>query len=204
MHNICGGSAQAIQNSLGCSIEEAQNIADAYNNGFKGIAEFKSRGSKFVRENGYVLICALTGHKIYWYDHQEWLERQKSFTSEFWDKYRELKKVNPQHPTVKMVSYHFKAASKWDRMALNSCTQGSGIAILKYAMYLFFKWILENNLFGKVLIVNLVHDEACIEFPETISEAANKLQECMEKSAAVFCKKLSIPALPEVGTHWIH
>lgn len=80
----------------------------------------------------------------------------------------------------------------------------SGIAILKYAIYLFFKWILENNLFGKVLIVNLVHDEACVEFPETMPEVPNKLQECMEKSASIFCKKLPIPAVPEVGLHWIH
>lgn len=60
-----GGTAYAIASSLGCPIEEAEIIAKNYNEGFPGIADFKKRGSKFVKQNGYVLLCKYTGHKMY-------------------------------------------------------------------------------------------------------------------------------------------
>ena len=67
-----GGSASAIQRSLGCSKKEAQEIADAYNNGFKGIAKFKAKGAEFVSKNGYIILCKYTGHKTYWEDFNKW------------------------------------------------------------------------------------------------------------------------------------
>lgn len=118
-----GGSAEAIRNAMGCSIEKAQAFADAYNNGFKGIAKFKIKGSKFVRTNGYIVLNPITGHKTYWPDWKEWCDRQKSFTKEFWDDYR-LNHKGTGDEVAKMVSKHFKVASKWDRKALNSVTQG--------------------------------------------------------------------------------
>lgn len=118
-----GGSAQAIMSSLGCSLEEAEEIADAYWKGFSGIAKFKSEGSKSVRKNGYVLMCKYTGHKMYWWDHEVWLNRQKSFTPEFWEIYRSKHKGTGDKIALE-VKEHFQAAAKWDRMALNSVTQG--------------------------------------------------------------------------------
>lgn len=70
---------------------------------------------------------------------------------------------------------------------------------------MFMKWILANGYFNKVLICDLVHDEAVIEYPaELESIVVPKLKECMEKSAATFCKKLPIPAEPSTGMFWIH
>lgn len=117
---------------MGCTIEEAQAFADAYANGFKGISKFKEVGSKKVRKLGYIILCELTGHKTFWWDHERWLERQESMDSSFWDRYKLIKeKIKNDIPlsleeenTKKMVSMHFKAASKWDRKALNSVTQG--------------------------------------------------------------------------------
>lgn len=153
-----GGSAQAIASSLGCSLEEAEEIASAYLTGFPGIAKFKSEGSKAVRKNGYVLMCKYTGHKMYWWDHKDWLDRQKSFTPEFWEDYR-LNHKGTGDKIAQMVTKHFQAASKWDRMALNAPTQNTGIVILKDAMTEFFNYIVDNNLFGLVKIVALVHDK---------------------------------------------
>lgn len=118
-----GGTAFGLAAQLGISKEEAQKYIDRYYNRFKGIADFKKKGSKFVREHGYVLMCKYSGHKMYWYDHQEWLERQKKFTQEFWEEYRTLHK-GTDDKVAKEVSMHFRAASKWDRMALNGPTQG--------------------------------------------------------------------------------
>lgn len=68
-----------------------------------------------------------------------------------------------------------------------------------------FYWVLENNLFGKVLLNNLTHDEANWEAPKEIYEkVANKLQELMEYSASIYCKSLPIPAEPQCSDHWVH
>ena len=197
-----GGSARAIASSLGCSLEEAEDIAAAYLNGFPGIAKFKADGSKAVRQKGYVLMCKYTGHKMYWWDHQVWLDRQKSFTQEFWEEYRTRHKDTGDAIALS-VREHFQAASKWDRMALNSPTQGTGIVILKSAMTDFFNYIVDNGLFNRVKIVALVHDEANIEYPINLSMDV-VLKECMEKAAAKFCKSLPIPAETAVDICWRH
>ena len=198
-----GGSARAIAQSLGCPLEEAEAIAKSYLDGFPGIAQFKSEGSKAVRQNGYVLMCKYTGHKMYWWDHEEWKSRQQSFTKEFWEDYK-LNHKNTSSLVAKKVREHFQASSKWDRMALNAPTQNTGICILKSAMTEFFNWIVDNDLFEKVKIVALVHDEANIEYPASLPETCNILKSCMENAASRFCKSLPIPAENAVGTHWIH
>ena len=68
----------------------------------------------------------------------------------------------------------------------------------------FFRWIVENGYFNIILLCNLVHDEAIIEYPKNIPNTYKILQECMEKAASIYCKKLPIPASPEIGDHWIH
>lgn len=197
-----GGSARAIASSLGCSLEEAEDIAAAYLNGFPGIAKFKADGSKAVRQKGYVLMCKYTGHKMYWWDHQVWLDRQKSFTQEFWEEYRTRHKDTGDAIALS-VREHFQAASKWDRMALNAPTQNTGIVILKSAMTDFFNYIVDNGLFNKVKIVALVHDEANIEYPKDLP-MDQVLKKCMEEAASKFCKSLPIPAEAAVGNFWIH
>lgn len=198
-----GGSPFAIANSLSCSLSEAEEIADAYWQGFPGIAEFKKRGSRFVRQNGYVVMCKYTGHKMFWYGHDSWLAQQKSFTPEFWEDYREHHK-GTKDSIARMVSEHAKTGSYWDRMSLNSVTQGTGAVCLKDACVVLFKYILDNDLFGKVLICDLVHDEICIEYPKELEYMGIKLEEIMENSASKYCKALPIPAEKEVSDHWIH
>lgn len=198
-----GGSAEAIRNAIGCSVEEAQAFADAYNNGFKGIAEYKIKGSKFVRNNGYIILNSITGHKTYWWDWEKWKENQKSFTQSFWEDYRTYHKGTGDEIAI-TVRKHFQTASKWDRKALNSVTQGTGAICIKEAGTKFFYWLLDNNLFDIVKIINFVHDEICIEYPETMPYIADKLKEIMEEVSGKYCKQLPIPAEASVGLHWIH
>ena len=189
-----GGGAKAVASQLGCSRDEALGFVKAYANGFKGIANFKAKGSNFVRSHGYIIMCKSTGHKTYWPDFRIWktyndmpeYEKKINFSKDFRDKMDSL-------------------AASYDRLALNSPTQGSGIVILKIAMRAFFKWIVNNNYFNKVLLCNLVHDEACIEYPINLKdEVVNSLKICMEKAASIICTKLPIPAKPETSTHWVH
>jgi DNA polymerase I-like protein with 3'-5' exonuclease and polymerase domains len=199
-----GGSEYAIQNSKGCTLEEAKVFKDAYDSGFPGIAEFKKKGSAFVRKNGYILMCAYSGHKMFWWDWDKWVERQKSFTQEFWEDYRDHHKGSGDW-VCQEVRQHFQAASKWDRMALNAPTQGSGIVILKIAMTNFFKWIVDNGYFGKVELAALVHDESNVIFPEELKDVVPPMQsKCMEEAAALICTKLPISAKPDVATYWKH
>ena len=189
-----GGGAGAVADALGCSREEAQKFVKAYADGFKGITEFKKKGSAFVRRYGYVLICEHTGHKLYWEDFKKWREIED--LPEY---------IYKREYTSEERKEHEGAAAKWDRMALNAPTQGSGIAILKLSMTLFFKWLCNKGYFNKVLLCNLVHDEAVIEYPEELKDiVVPKLKEYMEKGASVLCKKLPIPCVPETGLHWIH
>lgn len=79
----------------------------------------------------------------------------------------------------------------------------TGIVILKDSITSFFNYIVDNNLFVKVKIVALVHDEANIEYPEEL-QMDIVLKKCMEDSAAKYCKSLPIPAEASVGKYWIH
>lgn len=198
-----GGSEFAIMGAMGCSIEEARAFKEAYDSGFPGITEFKQKGSQFVRNNGYVLMCKETGHRMNWWDWKEWKEEQDSFTQEFWEDYRMFHKGTGDEVAQK-VSNHFKAAAKWDRMALNGPTQGSGACIIKDAATSLFNWIIDNNLFNKVKLCALVHDEMDVEFPEEIQDFPKILEKIMEDSAAKYCHSLPIPAEASVEKFWVH
>lgn len=202
-----GGSAKAIQNALGCTMEEAKEIAQNYKEGFTGIAEFKVKGFELAKQRGYVLICGQTGHRIYLQGWKEWKRMQED--ESFWEEY------NAAHDTLlwntfkntevyRIASEARRESSKWARLALNSPTQGTGIIILKEAITNFFKYIVEHNLFGVVLLCDLIHDEACIEYPKTIPEIEKILVHCMEEASAKYCKKLPIPAEAATGLYWIH
>lgn len=189
-----GGGAGAVADQLGCSTSEAKKFVEAYANGFKGISKFKKIGSAFVRSHGYIVMCKYTGHKMYWED---------------WKKWREIEDlphyIYDREFTEKEKKEHDGAGAKWDRLALNAVTQGSGIIILKIAMIAFFKWICKNNLFNIVLLCDLIHDEAVIEYPESMKDlVVAKLKEAMEKAADKICKSVPIPANPETGLYWIH
>lgn len=199
-----GGSAFGLARQLGCSEEEAQRYVDAYYGKFKGIKQFKECGSRAVRQNGYVLINPITGHKMYWWDWQQWKEEQQKYTSEFWDDYRMYHKGTGDE-IAQEVKHHFQVQSKYDRMALNAPTQGTGAIIIKTAAINLLYWIVNNNLFGKVKLCAMVHDELLVEFPKELKDTfPHILEDIMFNAAAFYCKKVPIPAEAEVSDHWVH
>lgn len=188
-----GGGVKAVASSLGISISEAAKFVKAYADGFKGIAKYKACGSNFVRTHGYITICVHTGLKLYWED---------------WPKWREIEDMSKEERmyvlTKKELDEHDRAGAKWDRLALNSVTQGTGAEIIKLSTILFFDYIIKHSLFNIVKLCNMVHDEICIEYPEHMPEIADILKQAMEKAASQLCKKLPIPAEAATGDHWIH
>lgn len=198
-----GAAAPTIAQSAKCSVEQAQQYIDSLDKEFIGMSTFAKRGSAFVRKNGYIVICPITGHKKYWWDHDEWLKRQESFTPEFWENYRVNHKGTGDEVALQ-VRRHFQAASKYDRDARNVVTQGTGAIIMKEAMTQLFNWIVDNNYFGIVHICASVHDELCCDYPEEIEDFPKILESIMEKAASKYCKSLPIPAVAEVGKYWKH
>lgn len=198
-----GGTAFAIQNAVGCTLEKAEEFAEAYSKGFPGIAKFKEKGSKEVRSKGYILLNPITGHKTYWATFNKWKEEQNHFTSEFWEEYRNIHKPNKDSVYIE-VKEHFKEVSKWDRKALNSVTQGTGAIVLKDSQIAIFHWVVENSYFGKCRLDNLTHDECNWEYPEELTTFPKIVEEYMESSASKYCKSVPIPAVAEVSDHWVH
>lgn len=198
-----GGSEYAIQNAMGCTLEKAIEFKNAYAKGFPGISKYKEKASKIVRTKGYILLCPITGHKTYWEGFNRWMERQKSYTQDFWEEYRTLHKPYKDE-VYQEVRKHFQEVAKFDRKSLNSPTQGTGAIILKDSQIAIFNWVVDNGYFGKCLLCNLTHDECNWEYPEELEEFPKIVSKTMEKSAAKYCKSVPIPAEATVGDCWIH
>lgn len=201
-----GSDGTAIAPQLKISVEEARGLVNNLLSGMKGLKEFKKRSETFVENNGYVLIHPKTGHKAYWKDWKKHKEENIEFsTPGFWDKYKAEHKGTGDDIAQK-VRLHFKEASKWkSRNSLNYPTQGGGAIVLKDAVTHLFNWIVDNGYFGKILIVNLTHDEINSEFPVELKDTYPKLVEkIMLESGARFYDKLPLPAVAEVNSFWVH
>lgn len=80
-----------------------------------------------------------------------------------------------------------------------------GAIVLKDAVTTLFNWIVDNGYFGKVMIVNLTHDEINSEFPEELKDTYPMLVEkIMKDSGAKYYDKLELPAVAEVNSFWVH
>lgn len=156
-------------------------------------------------EKGYILISAITGHKMFIPDWEDLKKIEKSFTNTFWNEYREIKRIDPSHYMVKKVRSFFQAKSGYERNALNAPVQGTSAAITKIAGIKYFNHLVEEQLLFKVWITNIVHDEYLIEVPSSYADyEASQLQKCMEDAGAIFCKVVKLKAVPEIAPYWKH
>lgn len=113
--------------------------------------------------------------------------------------------INRETVYVSVMKHLWKRKSASDNQSCNYPSQGTAAAMTKIAGIRYFNHLVNDGLIFKVLIPNDVHDEYLIEPPEEIAEQeAKKLSECMEYAANIFCKKVYIKAVPEIGTCWIH
>ena len=113
--------------------------------------------------------------------------------------------INRETVYVSVMKHLWKRKSASDNQSCNYPSQGTAAAMTKIAGIRYFNHLVNDGLIFKVLIPNDVHDEYLIEPPEEIAEQeAKKLSECMEYAAAIFCKKVTIKAVPEIADHWVH
>lgn len=113
--------------------------------------------------------------------------------------------INRETVYVSVMKHLWKRKSASDNQSCNYPSQGTAAAMTKIAGIRYFNHLVNDGLIFKVLIPNDVHDEYLIEPPAGIAEQeAKKLSECMEYAAAIFCKKVTVKAVPEIGTCWLH
>lgn len=113
--------------------------------------------------------------------------------------------INVETVYVTVMRHLWKRKSSSDNQSCNYQSQGTAAAMSKIAGILYFEHLIKDNTIFKVLIPNMIHDEYVIESPKDIAEQeAKKLSECMEYAASLFCKKVTIKAVPEVSSHWVH
>lgn len=206
-----GGDANTIQQNYGKSKEEAEQIYNSYMNGLKGVQKYQQFCRKDVMDKGYILLNPLTKHKAYIYDYDKLMDIKKEFSTEFWDKYRELKVSSSSHPIVEDVRYFFKRKSASEKQSINYRIQATGAFCLRVSLINFFNWIVENNLFNIVKISIIPYDEINCEAPKEIAEeVTSKLYNCMIKAGKFFCTRCKLDAdisrledgsLP---SYWIH
>ena len=199
-----GAAAPTLAQTAGCTVEEAQAVVDKLDKAFAGMTAFAKKGAAFVRSNGYILINPQTGHRLNWWDWNQWKERQSRYSEPgFWDDFKAHHKGTGDALAIE-VRQHFQAASKYDRLARNVVTQGTGAIILKSAMTTLFNWIVDNGYFNIIHICVAVHDEINCDYPKELESFPETLETIMEKAAAKYCKSLPIPAEAEVDLFWRH
>ena len=199
-----GAAAPTLAQTAGCTVEEAQAVVDKLDKAFAGMTAFAKKGAAFVRNHGYIIINPQTGHRLNWWDWDKWKERQKEFSQPgFWEDFKAHHKGTGDALSLE-VRQHFQAASKYDRLARNVVTQGTGAIILKSAMTSLFNWIVNNGYFNIIHICVAVHDEINCDYPKEVENFPQILESIMEQAAAKYCKSLPIPAEASVSDHWVH
>lgn len=208
-----GGNGSTIARNLSLPEEQGYSIEKAYLNGFSNINSYFKHVKKDMWEKGYILISSLTGHKMFIPTWEELKAVEQSFTPEFWEKYKDIKKqwieagsdIYDKPYMMQKVSKFFKSKSGYERNSLNAPVQGTAALTTKIAGIKFFNYLIQNDLLFIVLIPNCVHDEYLVECPEKMSEKiAKALQQCMESSGDIFCKSVKLKAVPEIADHWAH
>ena len=99
----------------------------------------------------------------------------------------------------------WKKQNEFAKLGCNYPIQGQSAELTKIGLIYFFNWILDNNYFNIVKLVNAVHDEGLCENPKELTPLVSKnLKRCLEKGAEPYCKIVPLTADIEVSSFWVH
>jgi DNA polymerase-1 len=200
-----GSNGASMASVTGMPVEKCMEMVSGILKGMPGMAFFKKKAGQFLKENGYIVINKITGHRVYWPEWASWKAVEDRFDRQFWEDYRTYHQGTGDE-VAQMVKKHMQEGHDWfGKNVLNYPIQGGSAIVLKQAAADLFDWVVNNGYFGKILFCVFVHDEICAECPETIADLfIKKLEATMEGAAAKFYKKLRIPAEASVATYWLH
>lgn len=204
-----GGVGYTISNNLGISEDEGNEVYKGYTEAFPEMFDYFKKVSTESRENGYITFNSVTKRKFFFDFMDEFNKLEEKIKEKnFWSDYKKQKDEDSTYfnnVLKPMVKKYFKYKGVIERNSYNYPVQGSAADCTKYAAYLFWKWMLEKNLFGTVKFVNIVHDEIIVECPDNLVEECQKeLKECMEKAGTYFCRRVPLSADPQIADRWVH
>ena len=200
-----GSDGSSIAATIGMPIEKAKDMVAGILKGMPGMASYKKKTGKFLKENGYIIINPITGHRVYWPEWASWKAVEDTFDRAFWDNYKAFHQ-GTNDAVCKKVRKHMKEGHEWfGKNVLNYPIQGGSAVVLKQAAADLFEWVVKHGYFNKILFCVFVHDELDVECPKKIAEKFAKVMEkTMEDAAAMYYHKLKIPSDSSLGSYWIH
>mgnify|MGYP001584898191 CR=1 FL=1 len=201
------GATIAANSEDGISVEEGDEIYNAYFEAFPGLKRYFDKAKMEGLQKGYILISPLTGRKSYIFGYETYLEMNKKMDRKFWDRWKWLKlreKDSEEYISTKaQISKYFQIKGKIERQSLNFPIQGQSAEISKLAGISFFNWIKTNNYQNKVLIANAIHDEYVLDVPKELAkECAKQLKFCMEEAGKPYCKRIPLKADVKIANNW--
>ena len=163
---VFGGTGFTVSVNLGISKELGDAFEEGYFRAFPKLKDFFDLRFNETMKNGYITINPWTNSKLFVHgiDHIRRLVTKYSFDNkEFWNEYKKEKALDSDKFKImkESMSNYFKVVGKLKRNSQNYIIQGSSASVTKMAVILFYNYIVKNNLLGKVLISNVVHDRIC-------------------------------------------
>jgi DNA polymerase-1 len=191
-----GMSEFKLAKDFSVPVDEARDVISSWFNAYPDLAHHFQKVKQFVRENGFIVIDPITNRRYYPSDYTKYV-----YYKDLIDYY---KRRNYEIPRFFWSSY-YSSLGKIEREAQNYPIQGTGASMTKYAAILFRRWIRDNNLWNKVWLVNIVHDEVVIECDRNFStEVSEQIKFCMEEAGRLFCKKVPMVVTPVITEAWKH
>lgn len=206
-----GGNGSTIARNNNLSNEEGDAVYNAYFEAFPGLLEYFEREKRKGISLGYIQFNDIIKTKSFIEGFDDFLILGQQLNKAFWDRWKEVKwqwfnKKNFEQEYKDMktkISQYFKIRGAIERKALNYCIQGTSATITKISGIYFFKFLRENRLLGKVLFVNVIHDENLIECASNIAEwIAENLKQCMVKAGEIFCKRVPLKVDVTINEYW--
>lgn len=182
-----GGTARTLSEKLGISLDEAERIYADYMIAFPDLKKYLDEQKYEGIRNGYILIPDKYKAKRYIYQWEELAEKAENLDrlprDEQW-------KVKGQLGAVQ-------------RNSLNTPCQGMAANQTKQAGIYFMEELIKHKWWGKVKIVNEVHDEYVVECHQrTAPKVAPVLEECMRRAANETLKHLEMGVSVSIKKYW--
>jgi DNA polymerase-1 len=187
-----GAGAWTIAKKLKIEKAEAQNLIDSFYKAFPSLKVFFDDAGKYGLQRGYIVTDDVSNRLRWLIEWQPYIKlKEKRFKTK--EEEKELKKLEG---SIK-------------RKCQNTKIQGTAASITKVSLIIYRNKLLKAGILplkdATVKLVNTIHDEINVECDKIISERWSKeLQDSMEESASIFCKKVKIPANTIIETYWAH
>ena len=196
-----GAGAYKIGKGLNVSQEEAQNIVNSFFSAFPKLSDYFKAGHRFVRNNGYVVIDPLTKRRSYFAFYEKYMELHKTV-----EEFKLQQRRNRALKLDKQIwSDYYTLKGAMERASQNYRIQGLAASMTKIALVYFYNHLLDNNLFDKVEINLVLHDELVIISDADIAEEMDKvLADCMVKAGSHFCKRIPMEVSGGPCIVWDH